>query len=150
MLQNQILTGGGKREDGKNADGSDPEKDCTERVGFGLWWRKVVQFFYIEATGEAILIEKTNKRNAISIYISVASSFSADYSCQIIRPPFQIPSYTQLRSFRNVAQLNPSILPSKFGSFPAKIRRISSWPRFSSAVPFFPHRNCALLEILPS
>ena len=50
----------------------------TERVGVGLWSRRVVRFFYLEVTGEAVLIEKPDRRNAISIYISIANSFTAE------------------------------------------------------------------------
>ena len=47
----------------------------TEMVAVGLWWRRVVRFFYLEVTGETVLVGKIDRRNAISIYISVADLF---------------------------------------------------------------------------
>ena len=39
---------------------------------------KIVRFFYLEVTREAVLIGKTDRRNAISIYISLANSFTSE------------------------------------------------------------------------
>ncbi len=48
--------------------------------------------FYLEVTGEAVLIGKTDRRNAISIYISVANSFTSERPFFVTKLPSAIPN----------------------------------------------------------
>ena len=64
----------------------------TERVSSDFCLR-VVRFFYLEATGEAVLIRKTDRRNAISIYISVANSFTSERAFFVTKLPSAIANF---------------------------------------------------------
>ena len=64
----------------------------TKRVGFELWWRKVIRFFYLEVTEKAILIEKIERENAISIYILVANFFTSERAFFVAKLPYAIPN----------------------------------------------------------
>ena len=88
-----------------------------------------------------IHLEKTLKNNS---YYKITMQ-RARYPCQITRPPFQIPSYTRSRSFRNVTQLNPAlnpgIPPSKFGVFRRKSKGFLRPDFFPVTTPLFEYRT---------
>ena len=58
-------------------------------VGFGLWWRSC-SIFNLEETGGSCPNKKNSgRRNAISIYIPVANSFSPERAFSVTKLPFR-------------------------------------------------------------
>ena len=72
-------------------------------------------FFYLEMSVEAVLTRRTDRRNAISIYISVANYFTAESALFVQNYSSAIPNSFPIATalFWNVAQLNPGLSPPK-------------------------------------
>ncbi len=93
-----------------------------ERVGFGLWWRSC-SIFYLEETGGSCPNKKNSgRRNAISIYIPVANSFTPERD-EITLPRCQIPFQPRISRDRVLSGISPSWIRV----FPAKIISEKSW-----------------------
>ena len=99
-------------------------KEGIEQGKFGLWWRRVVRFFYLEVTGEAVLRKKTDRRNAISIYISITDSFTSERAFFVTKLPSAIPN-----SFTTAIALSLECRPAKSGISPPIFRDHIAFPR---------------------
>ena len=94
-----------------------------------------VRFFRLQVTEGAVLMRKTDRRNAISIYIAVANSFTPEHAFFVTKLPFP-----DAKFLPNCDRAPSGISPSWIRVFATKIISRFSWPNctFECQIPFHP------------
>ena len=117
----------------------------TERVGVGLWSRRVVRFFLSRSDGGSCPYRKRRQKKR-NLNLHFDREF---FHCRerVIHAKLLVRYYKffliAIALFQKVYPAESGCFPTKFGGFPRKLECFLC-PRF------LPSRGCAFLGILPS